>query len=189
MEIMDEDIRQCLRVLSTGGIILYPTDTVWGIGCDATNSSAVERIFHLKQRRDDKAMIVLVSDEQTVLNYVNQPDPRIFEYLKKAKKPTTVVYDGAKQLAANLSSDGTIGIRICRDPFCQKLLQACGKPLVSTSANVSGHATPVTFHDIPKEIVDGVDYVVNYRRDDISPASPSSVVRWTKEHSIEVLRP
>jgi L-threonylcarbamoyladenylate synthase len=184
----ENDIVQCLKVLHGGGLILYPTDTVWGIGCDAINKEAVEKVFRLKQRPDQKAMIVLVADERDILQYVAGPDPGIFSYLEQTTRPTTVIYDGAIGLAENLlGEDGSIGIRICQEQFCRHLIRRFRKPLVSTSANISGAAVNKTFATIPHEIIEGVDYVVNYRRDDHTETLPSAVIRWNNG-KVEILR-
>ena len=135
----EKDIELCLQALRGGGIILYPTDTVWGIGCDATNEKAIEKIYKLKKRSDNKAMIVLVAEERDVLQYVANPDKKVFDYLQKTTKPTTVIYKGAIGLAENVTGkDGSIAIRICNDDFCRNLLKRFRRPLVSTSANISG---------------------------------------------------
>jgi L-threonylcarbamoyladenylate synthase len=186
----ENDIEQCLRTLHKGGLILYPTDTIWGIGCDATNPKAVDKIFRLKKRNDKKAVIVLVADERDILQYVANPDFRVFDHLNQAAKPTTVVYEGAIGLASNITGeDGTVAIRICYDIFCRKLIKRLKKPLVSTSANISGEPAPGTFADIPKSIIKGVDYVVEYRQDDTTPAVASSIIKWNKDGSIITLRP
>jgi len=185
----EKDIEQCLKTLHSGGLILYPTDTVWGIGCDATNEKAVERIYALKNRPDEKAMIVLVADERDVLRYVASPDLQVFDYLLETQKPTTVIYEGAIGLADNLvAKDGSIAIRICKEEFCKHLIKRFRKPLVSTSANISGQPAAKLFDDITAEIKNGVDYVVNYRQDDSTIASPSSVIKWSNG-LVEVLRP
>lgn len=185
----EKDIEQCLKVLKEGGIILYPTDTVWGIGCDATNEKAVEKIYQLKNRPDNKAMIVLVATEQDILKHVAAPDLELFDYLEKTGKPTTVIYEGAIGLADNLvAADGSIAIRICNETFCRHLIKRFRKPIVSTSANISGEPVAKTFAEIQDEIKQGVDYVVYYRQDDTSIAEPSSVIKWT-HGTIEVLRP
>lgn len=184
----EQDIEQCLDVLKAGGLILYPTDTVWGIGCDATNESAVARIYALKERQDEKAMIILVAEERDVLQYTAAPDLAVFDYLSHATKPTTVIYEGAIGLASNLTSaDGSIGIRICQEAFCRQLIKRFRKPIVSTSANISGQAPPSIFPDISEPIRKGVDYIVQYRQDDTAMASPSAVIRW-KNGEVEVLR-
>jgi L-threonylcarbamoyladenylate synthase len=175
--------------LKDGGLILYPTDTVWGIGCDATNADAVEKIYTLKQRSDEKAMIVLVADESDVLKHVAAPDLQVFDHLQKTTKPTTVIYDGAIGFADNLvAKDGSIAIRICNDTFCRHLIRRFRMPIVSTSANISGQPAPRIFADIPGEIKNAVDFIVNYRQDDKAIAEPSSLIKWNNG-KIEVLRP
>ena len=186
----EKDIEQCLFVLRSGGIILYPTDTVWGIGCDATDEKAVERIYKLKKRSVNKAMIVLVAEDRDVLRYVANPDSKVFEYLEQATKPTTVIYQGAIGLAENLTGkDGSIAIRISQDVFCRHLLKRFRKPIVSTSANISGERSPLTYSDVPVEIKIGVDYIVEYRQDDTTVSEQSSVIKWNKDGSVTILRP
>ncbi len=185
----EKDIKSCLTVLKNGGIILYPTDTVWGIGCDATNTIAVEKIFQLKKRPDEKAMIVLVAEERDVLKYVASTDLRVFDYLQQHPKPTTVVYEGAIGLADNLiGKDGSIAIRICNDIFCKHLIKRFRKPIVSTSANISGEPVAKLFSEINDEIKKGVDYIVQHRQDDHTIASPSAVIKWDNGN-ITVIRP
>jgi L-threonylcarbamoyladenylate synthase len=184
----DNDIERSLDTLRRGGLILYPTDTVWGIGCDATNEDAVQKIYTLKKRSDQKAMIVLVADERDILQYVASPDLAVFDYIKQNPKPVTVIYQGALGLADNLvAAEGSIAIRICNEVFCQHLLRRFKKPIVSTSANISGQPAPGIFMDISNGIKDGVDYIVEYRRDDSTKREPSSVVKWTNGE-IEVIR-
>ncbi len=184
----EKDADRCLEVLRHGGLILYPTDTVWGIGCDATNEKAVEKVYDLKKRSDEKAMIVLVADEKDVMQYVAAPDLSLFDYLEETTKPTTVIYEGALGFADNLiGKDGSIAIRICNDEFCKHLLKRFRKPIVSTSANISGSVTPKTFGEISEEIKKGVDHVVEYRQLDETPAQPSSVIKW-HNGKITVLR-
>src|SRR5258706_1019309 len=176
------DIEQCLHILKNGGIILYPTDTIWGIGCDATNTKAVEKIYQLKKRADEKAMIVLVVDEREVLEYVASPDLHVFDYLQQTSKPTTVIYDGAIGFADNLINKyGTIAIRICKDEFCKHLIKRFRKPIVSTSANISGEPAPKQFSEITGEIKKNVGYVVQYRQHDNTIAEPSSIIKWNKD--------
>lgn len=186
----ENDIENCLQALRNGGLILYPTDTVWGIGCDATDEKAVERIYKLKNRNDEKAMIVLLADEKDILQHVAAPDLSLFDYLDKTTKPTTVVYDGAIGFADNLvGKDSTIAIRLCRDEFCRHLLKRFRKPLVSTSANISGQPAPKIFKEISEEIKDGMDYVVHYRQNDEKAGEPSSVIKWNADGTVTVLRP
>jgi L-threonylcarbamoyladenylate synthase len=185
----ENDIQSCLTVLKNGGIILYPTDTVWGIGCDAMNAIAVEKIFRLKKRPDEKAMIVLVAEERDVLKYVANADLRVFDYLQQHPKPTTVVYEGAIGLADNLiGKDGSIAIRICNDIFCKHLIKRFRKPIVSTSANISGEPVAKLFSEINDEIKNGVDYIVQHRQNDHTIASPSSVIKLDNG-KITILRP
>lgn len=185
----DNDTEQCLKVLKEGGLILYPTDTVWGIGCDATNKFAVAKVFALKQRDDSKALIVLVADERDVLQYTASPDLAVFDYLQTVSKPTTVIYEGAIGLADNLvAADGSIGIRICEEAFCKQLIRRFRKPIVSTSANISGEPAPRIYSEITVPVKQGVDYIVQYRQDDQSIAQPSSVIKW-QNGKADVLRP
>lgn len=145
---IDNDIEACLEVLARGGLILYPTDTVWGIGCDSTNASAVEKIYALKNRHANKSMIILIADEEEILNYVDHQRALVFDFIKGIQKPVTVIYSRAKNLAPNLiNEDGSIGIRVVKDPFCSTLIRKFGKPIVSTSSNVSGYPPPANFED------------------------------------------
>ncbi|HMI77398.1 MAG TPA: L-threonylcarbamoyladenylate synthase [Ferruginibacter sp.] len=186
----DQDIEQSLNVLHTGGLILYPTDTVWGIGCDATNAAAVAKIYELKKRIDGKSMIVLLADEKDIIKYVTQPDPKIYDYIKGIHKPTTFIYEGGIHLAENMiQEDGTVAIRITTDPFCKMLLKRFGKPLVSTSANISGYPPPAIFEDIDIEIKSGVDYIVQHRQDDLAGSTPSAIVKWNADGSLTIIRP
>src|SRR6476660_4578825 len=162
------DIEQCLKVLKEGGTILYPTDTIWGIGCDATNSLAAEKIIALKQRPSEKSFVVLVASERDVLQYVAGPDLAIFDYLEKAEKPITVIYEHALGLADNvIAEDGSVALRICRDEFCKHLIKRFRKPIVSTSANLSGEPSPASFKEINDVIIHGADYVVQYRQNEV----------------------
>jgi L-threonylcarbamoyladenylate synthase len=185
---MEQDIKECVNVLNQGGLILYPTDTIWGIGCDATDEAAVEIIFELKKRPAEKSMIVLMASEKDILKYTGAPDLAAFDFLSQTKKPTTMIFDMAIGLAPNLvGADGSIGIRLVRDAFCQALLKRFQKPIVSTSANESGNAAPAFYKDISDVIKNGVDYIVHHRRDDEEPRSASAVVRW-KNGVVEVIR-
>ena len=178
-EFFDNEVETALAVLRNGGIILYPTDTVWGIGCDATNVEAVRKIYELKKREDSKSMIVLAAEEREVLQYVAAPDLAVFDFLQQQERPTTVIYDGAIGLAENLiATDGSIGMRITADEFCRHLIKRLRKPIVSTSANISGSTTPKSFAGISGEIKNGVDHIVQWRQDDKSSLSPSQIIRW-----------
>jgi L-threonylcarbamoyladenylate synthase len=185
----ENDILRCLGVLKEGGTILYPTDTIWGIGCDATNQDAVKKVYSLKRRRGEKSMIVLVANEKEILKYVAQPDLSVFDYLETTQNPTTVIYDGAIGLADNLiNKDGSIAIRVCKEEFCRHLIRRFRKPIVSTSANISGEPSPKNFSEISKEIRVNVDHIVQYRQDDKIPAAPSSLIKWVKGKPV-ILRP
>jgi L-threonylcarbamoyladenylate synthase len=186
----ETDIESCLIVLHTGGLILYPTDTIWGIGCDATNPDAVKKVYALKQRTETKSLIVLMTDQRDILKYTSQPDLRIFDFLQTVQKPTTVIYEGAIGLADNLvNSDGTIGIRLVDDMFCRHLVKRFRKPLVSTSANLSGDPSPAFYNDIDNKIKEGVDYIVRYRQSDTTPRQPSAIAKWNPDGTVTLIRP
>jgi L-threonylcarbamoyladenylate synthase len=185
----DTDIEESLLVLRSGGLILYPTDTVWGIGCDATDAAAVAKIYQLKNRIDGKSMIVLLANEHEIPTYVTQPDPKIFDYIKGIYKPTTFIYEGGTGLAENMiQDDGTVAIRITKDPFCKQLLKQFGKPIVSTSANISGYPAPGIFDDVDIIIKNGVDYIVQHRQDDLTEAIPSAIVKLNADGSLSIIR-
>ena len=189
MSEFEKDIKNCLMVLEQGGTILYPTDTVWGIGCDATNAEAVQKVYSIKDRPSKKSLIVLLADEKDIITHVANPDPKVFEYLKTVQKPTTIVYDGAIGLAPNLiQDDGTIAIRIVHDKFCRHLLKRFRKPIVSTSANLSGEITPGIFREILNPIRTAVDYVVHYKQDDDKHAQSSAVVKLNRDGTITIIR-
>jgi L-threonylcarbamoyladenylate synthase len=178
-EDFNKDVEKALAVLRAGGIILYPTDTVWGIGCDATNEEAVRKIFALKKREDSKSLIVLLADEREVLRHVAAPDLSVFDFIGQQKRPTTVIFDGAIGFANNLvAADGSVAIRIVQDEFCRHLIKRLRKPIVSTSANISGENTAKTFSAIADEIKSGVDYIVKWRQDDERVAEPSQIIKW-----------
>lgn len=183
------DIQQCLNTLSSGGIIVYPTDTIWGIGCDATNADAVNKIFKLKRRAEEKSMIVLLADERDIIRYVTQPDLQVFDFLQHTSKPTTVIYEGAVGLAGNcINKDGSIAIRITNDLFCKTLIKRFRKPIISTSANLAGYPAPQHFNDIVAEIKNGADYIVQHRQNDLTPTTPSAIIKWNKDGSHLVIR-
>ncbi len=186
----DQDIANALAALQAGGLIVYPTDTIWGIGCDATDPGAVARVYTLKQREAAKSLIVLMADERDILRYTSQPDLRVFDYLRTVKKPTTVIYEGAIGLADNLINvDGTVAIRLVDDLFCRHLIKRFRKPIVSTSANISGAPAPAFFPGIDPRIVTGVDYAVHHRRDDLTPSEPSAIIKWNAGGEPTVIRP
>ena len=185
----ENDIVRCLEVLRQGGTILYPTDTIWGIGCDATNPSAVKKIHELKQRPESKSLIVLLADPRDINKYISRPEPYIFDYLQTVARPTTVIYEGAVGLAENLiAADGSVALRVIKENFCRHLIKRFRQPLVSSSANISGKQAPSLFRDITEEIREAVDYVVLYRQSDETPAEASAVVRFNSRGEIMVLR-
>ncbi len=182
------DAEKAVKVLQEGGIILYPTDTIWGIGCDATNAEAIEKIIALKQRPQHKSFVVLVASEKDILQYTASPDLAVFDYLQTVKKPTTVIYEHALGLAENVcGNDGSIAIRICNDEFCRYILKRFRKPIVSTSANISGEPSPANFSAISNLIKQGVDYIVQYKQQNNNINAPSSIIRWHKGKP-EILR-
>ena len=187
--IFDEDIKKCVEVMRGGGIILYPTDTIWGIRCDATNADAVKRVYELKQRTDSKAMLVLVDNEARLDRYVTEVPEIAYQLIEVADKPMTIIYDQAKNLAANLvGGDGSIGIRITHEAFSKELCQRLGRPVVSTSANESGAPSARNFSEISETIKQGVDYIVGYRRDDKSPHRASSIIKLKSDGTITIIR-
>lgn len=186
---LEADIVQCLKTLSNGGLILYPTDTVWGIGCDATNEEAVKKVYRLKQRDDSKALIVLIDSADHLDHYVVSVPDIARELVDVAVKPLTIIYEGAYNMAANVLGDqDSVGIRIPNDEFCHRLCERFGKPIVSTSANVSGQPTAKTFADIDPAIVNGVDYAVNYRRSDTSSHAPSNIILLGRDGTFKIIR-
>ncbi|HAF29312.1 MAG TPA: threonylcarbamoyl-AMP synthase [Bacteroidales bacterium] len=186
---MQNDITKALEVLKKGGVILYPTDTIWGLGCDATNPKAVERIYQIKQRSDQKSMLVLLDNPNKIPSYINEIPEIAWDLIELTDKPLTIIYAGAKNLASNLiAEDGSVGIRISEDPFNQKLIQKFQKPLVSTSANKSGERSPSNFSEISLKIIESVDYVVQWRQDDYSPSQPSSILKLGINGEIEIIR-
>ena len=185
---LDSDLKKSIDVLNRGGLILYPTDTVWGIGCDATNFDAVQKIFQLKQREDSKTMICLVHHFDMLNNHVEVVPSIAKDVLDLAHKPTTIIYDRPKHVAENLiASDNTLAIRLIKHHFCESLIKRLKKPIVSTSANISGQPTPKTFQEIETEILKGVDYVVNLGRDQMA-ANPSSIIKLSNNGEVKVIR-
>ena len=186
---MNEDLNNALQVIRDGGVILYPTDTIWGIGCDATNEKAVARIYSIKKREDTKSMLVLLYPENLLASYVAEVPEIAWELIDAALDPLTIIYPGAKNLAKNLiGMDETIGIRICADEFCRKLLEKFRKPIVSTSANLAGAPSPANFSEIDSSIRKQVDYVVNWRQDDFSRSKPSSIIKIGTGGEIVIIR-
>lgn len=186
---MEREIELALEVLRRGGIILYPTDTVWGIGCDATCQEAVERIYKLKRSEDKHSMLVLCSDADMVVRYVDKAPAIAFEVMEMAEKPLTLILPGATGLAANLiPEEKTLGVRVPNHQFCQALLRKLGRPIVSTSANISGEATAATLADVTREIIDGVDFVVNPRFQGRPTLKPSSIIAFGEQNEFRIIR-
>lgn len=184
-----DDLQQAVRVLQTGGVILYPTDTVWGLGCDATNEEAVRRIFSIKQREDSKSMLVLLDASGKLQGYIPEIPDMAWDLIDMAQRPLTIIYPNARHLAKNLlADDGSVGIRISKERFSQALCAGLHRPIVSTSANISGKPTPKNFSQIEEEILSQVDYVVRYRQDDLSEAQPSSIIKLDLGNVIKVIR-
>lgn len=186
---MHNDLTHAIETLRTGGLILYPTDTIWGIGCDATNPEAVAKIYALKQRADSKSMLVLLDNQNRLTQYIDEVPEVAWELIEVADKSMTIIYPGARNLAKNLiADDGSIGIRIVKDDFCEKLIERFKKPIVSTSANISGENSPANFDEISEKIKQGVDYVVNWRQDDLNPGIPSSIIKLDAAGRISIIR-
>jgi L-threonylcarbamoyladenylate synthase len=184
-----EDITNALETLRKGGVILYPTDTIWGIGCDATNADAVKRVYEIKQREDTKSMLVLLENPNLILSYIEEMPEVAWDLIEFAEKPTTIIYDKAKNLPINLiAEDGSIGIRITNEAFTQQLIQRFRKPLVSTSANVSGQPSPQNFDSISDEIKSKVDYIVKYRQEERANPQPSSIIKLGVSGLIQIIR-
>lgn len=184
-----DDLTKALEVLRAGGVILYPTDTIWGIGCDATNPVSVKRVYEIKQREDVKSMLILMENLNLLNSYVSEVPEIAWDLIEVADKPLTIIYPGAKNLAANLiAPDGSIGIRLTDEPFTQQLIQRFRKPVVSTSANISGQKFPQNFYEISEEIKNAVDYIVQYRQGDPSKANPSSIIKLGRGGEIEIIR-
>lgn len=172
-----------------GGVILYPTDTIWGIGCDATNEDAVRRVYEIKQRQDSKAMLVLVDSSVKVHFYVRDVPEVAWDLIDLADKPLTIIYSGARNLAANLlAEDGSVGIRVTNEDFSKRLCQQFRKAIVSTSANISGQPSPKNFSEISEEVKSAVDYIVGYRQEEISNPKPSSIIKLDKGGVIKIIR-
>ena len=184
------DLLNAVEVLRQGGVILYPTDTIWGLGCDATNPEAVEKIYRIKERPSGKSMLVLISDIKMAEKYTIDTPDLIWKVMEEASEPLTLIFPYARNLAANLpASDGSIGIRLPKDNFCLEMIRVFERPIVSSSANVSNQAPPQLFIDIPGELIELVDYVVQWRQDDLKPGTPSSVVRLGPDGEMERIRP
>lgn len=186
---MREEINNTLTILKNGGTILYPTDTVWGIGCDATNEKAVEKILAIKKRDTSKSLILLLHNENYLANYIKEVPPFAYDLIEMATSPLTIIYPDAKNLAPNvIAEDGSIAIRIVKEPFCYKLIESLKKPIVSTSANFSGVNSPRNFSEIEKELYAQLDYIVNLRRTENSINNPSSIIKLGLGGEIKIIR-
>ena len=186
---MENDLRKSLAVLKRGGIILYPTDTIWGLGCDATNQEAVDRLSEIKKRQDNKGLIVLIDDPEKLSYYVAEVPEIAWELVTMSDHPLTIIYPGGINLPVNvLHNDGSVGIRVTGDNFCRELIRRFGKPVVSTSANISGEPFPSTFAEITEEIKSRADYIVKWRQKDEYGNNPSPVVKLGLKGEIEIIR-
>ena len=184
----NDEVHKAYEIIKEGGIILYPTDTVWGIGCDATNAEAVAKIYKLKQRAETQSMIVLMNGEKMIYNVFKDIPEVAWQIIDLSEDPITLVLDKPRNVAANLiAPDQTLGIRVVKEPFCFKLMEKMKKPLVSTSANISGQPTPKSFKEISPEIIKGVDYVVNLHREKIA-GKPSTIIKLTNDSQVKVIR-
>lgn len=184
-----KDIEEAVKVLQSGGVILYPTDTIWGIGCDATNPQAVQKVYDIKHRQDSKALLVLVDSQPKVEFYVKDVPSIAWDLMELTTRPLTLIYEGARNLAENLlSEDGSVGIRVTEEPFSKDLCFRFRKAIVSTSANISGEPSAATFAEISKEIIDSVDYVVKYRQNDKTKARSSSIIKLGLDGQVKIIR-
>ncbi|MFC0516244.1 L-threonylcarbamoyladenylate synthase [Mucilaginibacter angelicae] len=184
-----DEVAKAFKIVQEGGIILYPTDTIWGIGCDATNTEAIQKIYRLKQRDEAKSMIILLDTENKLESYISEVNPLAFELIEYAENPLTLVMPGAKNISpALIAADGSVGIRVSKYPFCQQLIQRMRKPLVSTSANISGKPSPQYFSQIDQEIIDGVDYVVDLEQHSKEIKTPSTIMKLAPDGRFEFLR-
>lgn len=182
------EVHNAFEVIQNGGIILYPTDTVWGIGCDATNSEAVQKVFRLKKRIESKSMIALVSGDRMLYQIFNEIPENAFQIWDLSEKPTTLILDNPKNIAKEIiAEDNSVGIRIVKEPFCFNLMERMKKPLVSTSANLSGDPTPKSFSEINPEVIKGVDYVVNLHQDK-KMDKPSTIIKLTLDNRVTIIR-
>jgi len=186
---INTEVHNAFEAIKNGGIILYPTDTVWGIGCDATNTEAIKKIYTLKQREESKSMIVLMNGDRMMHNVFKEIPEVAWQILDLSEKPTTLILDNPRNVAPNLiAEDNTLGVRLVKEPFCYKLMERMKKPLVSTSANISGMPTPTSFKEIDHHILDGVDYVVNLHREKTA-AKPSTIIKLGNNLQVKVIRP
>jgi L-threonylcarbamoyladenylate synthase len=185
----EREINNAVEVLKKGGIILYPTDTIWGIGCDATNDAAIQKIFHLKKREESKSMIILLDSENKLIRYVKEVPEQAWDLIEFSTRPLTIIYNNGLNVSKKLiADDGSIAIRVTKDPFCRQLINKLGKPIVSTSANISGEPSPESFADIDSAVLNGVDYVINLRQNEKPQESPSVILKLGKNGQIRFIR-
>lgn len=189
MVVFEDDIKQCVQTLKAGGVILYPTDTIWGLGCDALDKTAVDKVFYIKQRPKEKSLIILLAEARDIINYVAAPHPDIIDIVNSFDRPTTVIFDNALGFPDNVvHEDGSIGIRVTTDSFCKSLIKRFGGPIVSTSANISGASAAAHYPEISEEIKHNADYIVRYRQNDFTPAQPSRIVKINDNGSLLIIR-
>jgi L-threonylcarbamoyladenylate synthase len=185
----EQELWKTVEILRSGGTILYPTDTIWGLGCDATNFEAVENIYKLKHRIESKSLIVLLDDENKLYDYVEKVPEISFDLINSLDKPTTIIYSKAKNLASNVvATDGSIAIRVTKDLFCRELIKLFGKPIVSTSANISGDPSPVIYRDVPDDLLNGVYYIVNLYHGRMNSPKPSTIIRLFENGEFIIVR-
>ena len=189
MSIIREEVIKTNEYLKQGSVILYPTDTIWGLGCDATNAAAIDKIFAIKKRRTSKSLLILLDEAEKLPLYLEQIPTIAWDLIEQANRPTTFIYKHVKNLPPNLiAPDGTIAIRIVRNEFCKRLISLLGKPIVSTSANVSGQPAPISFHEISEEVNSQVDYIVNPSVSQVEDVKPSTIIRFIDDYNFEIIR-
>ena len=186
---ISEEIIRTNEYLKKGSVILYPTDTIWGLGCDATNSDAIDKIFAIKRRRASKSLLILLDEVEKLSLYLDHIPAIAWDLVAQAHRPTTFIYKHVKNLPQNLiASDGTIAIRIVRNDFCKRLISLLGKPIVSTSANISGQLTPISFNEINPQVKNEVDYIVDPSVSLVEDVKPSTMIRFIDDYTFEVIR-
>jgi L-threonylcarbamoyladenylate synthase len=187
---MEQEIQRCLNVLKRGGTILYPTDTIWGVGCDATNQKAVDKVYKIKKRLETKSLIILIDDPEMLGNYVKEIPAITWDLMDNVERPITIIYPNARNLPKNvIGEDNSIAIRVVKNEFCKKLIRELGKPIVSTSANVSGEPAPLVFRCVAEEVKTRVDYVVNLYQDVLQEVKPSRIIKLNENGEFNIIRP
>ncbi|MCZ4244548.1 L-threonylcarbamoyladenylate synthase [Pedobacter punctiformis] len=186
---LKEEINKALEILKTGGVILYPTDTIWGLGCDATNEEAVDKLLKIKNRPAEKSLIVLLDTDNKLQSYVSEVPDVAYDLIEYAENPLTIIFSGAKNLAKNvINTDGSVGIRVVKHDFCTQLIQRFRKPVVSTSANISGASSPKNFDDVDEEIKGAVDYIVDFEQENRANKKPSTIMKLSPGGQFEFIR-